>query len=761
MKCAESGMGVRRRTFLECSVAAAGAALFPDVPASRLAAATGNGTIATVAGGGEVRTGPATQVAIGSPVALAVDAADNLYVCDNTYHRIYKVTSAGILTTVAGSGIPGYKGNGGPAITATLSFPYGIACNASGSLCIADSENARVRWVDPAGVITTIAGDGSDVNDGIPAAQSRLYGPNGVALDAGDNVYIADTESHRLRFINRSAQPVTIYSESSTPIVVPPGYITTIAGNGVGGFSGDEGPATSSQLNMPWGAAFDRGGNIYIADYYNHRIRRVAADTGIIRTVIGTGVPGNTGDGGPANLAALSHPCSVAFDRQDNLYIGQQQTSTVRMVNSQTKIISTVAGLGGLGEGGDGGPAVNAKLSSPAGVAVDSLGNLYIAEENNARVRRVDVVTKIISTWAGGSLNVGNNGPAVDAQLSSPCGFCFVQEDQMILSDQQNHIIRAVSRNGIIYRIAGTGVSGYNGDGIPSRDAKLAIPSDVQADARGNLYICDRGNQRIRKIEPLNTIISTVAGTGVQGYAGDGGPATSARLSEPRAIILDAAGNLYIAELYNQRIRFVNLGPSRVTLYAGSPNAITVNPGVIVTVAGTGVSNSTGDGGPAVQAAINSPRGVAVDSAGNLYLSEGGRDQQNIPPPGIKPSSKIRKIDARTGIISTVAGTGEPGYNGDNVPAISAKLNGPRNMTVDLAGNLYIADTLNNRVRLVNAQSGIITTFMGGSAFGFSGDGGPVAQARICEPRYVGLDSKGNLYLSDDGNSRIRKVTNP
>jgi sugar lactone lactonase YvrE len=756
-----------RRRFLRGSIGVSGGLLIPvGAGAWSLAAgATGGGIINTVVGGGAVRSGLATTVAISSPFSLSVDAADNVYICDNYYHRIYMVNATtGVLTPVAGTGIPGKDGDEGLAVNASLCFPYGIACDASGSLCIADTGNERVRWVDKAtGLITLLAGGGSDASDGVPANTALLRWPFGVAIDKAGNVYIADSDSMRIRVVNRGPRALVVYPDSPAPIVIQPGDIATVAGNMIPGFGGDGGPATAAKLNNPWGIAFDSLGNLHIADYYNHRIRKVDRRTGIISTVAGTGIAGSGGDGQLATAARISNPCTIAFDRAGNLYIGQQQTSRVRKVDVSTRIISTVAGLGGQGEGGDGGPAVNARLSSPTGVAVDSAANLYIAEYNNARVRRVAAVTQIISTYAGGSTNVGDGGSALQATLNQPCAFSFGYGSQqgLILSDQMNHTIRAVDATGKIRRVAGTGVSGYNGDGIPARQAQIFMPCDVQADTNNNIYICDRGNQRIRKVDASNKIISTVAGNGQRGYGGDGGPATAALVNEPRALTLDVNGNLYIAELHGMRIRFVNLGQAPVTLYAGSPYALTIQPGTIITVAGTGVSDSTGDGGPAVLATVNSPRGITTDAKGDLFITEGGLDPQNIPPPEFQPSSKLRKINSRTGIITTVAGTGTPGYNGDDIPATQARLDGPRNAVVDSVGNIYIADSLNNRVRYVDAHTGIITTFLGAEEGGFSGDGGPVALAEVCLPRYVGMDPTGNLYVTDIGNSRIRMVANP
>ncbi len=752
--------GLDRRVFLRGAAVVAGALVLPHLEAQ---SGPPTGTITTILGGGALRNGsPAAQVAISSPFGVAVDSQDNIYICDNYYHRIYKVAAGTTLfTTVAGSGVPGFSGDKGPATSAAFNYPYGVAVDSSGKIYIADADNNRVRRVDQStGVINTLTGTSTPGynGDGIPAAGAEIYKPHGVGVDAAGNVYIADSGNNRVRVVNLGTKPLMLYPQSSTPITVNPGNIATACGNGTGGFTGDGGPAIACNLNMPWGVGFDRLGNMFVADYYNQRVRMVNAATGIITTVAGTGVVGSNGDGGLATAAAISFPCSVAFDSGNNLFIGQEQISTIRKVSASTQIISTVAGKGGFGCNGDGGPAINAQLSSPTGVCIDSMDNLYAADYNNARVRLITASTQVITTYTG-STNVGNGGPALQALLNEPCGFSIGAQNQLILADEDTNEVRLLDTNQMVRLIAGTGFAGYNGDGIAATTAQLNLPSDAQHDAQGNLYICDRLNARIRRVDAKTGLISTVAGNGISGYGGDGGPATSAELNTPRAIILDALGNLYISELNGLRVRYVNLGTTPAVLYAGSANQLTIQPGVIITVAGNGKDGSTGDGGPAVNCTLNEPRGVTTDSLGNVYITEGGRDPQNLPGPGILPDCKVRKIDATTGIITTVAGTDTPGYNGDGIPATQAELNGPRNVAVDRFGNIYIADSLNNRIRYVDAQTGIINTVVGNTGHvGFSGDGGPAATALLCTPRFVGLDSAGNLYITDVGNSRVRKV---
>lgn len=739
---------------LAAGAAASGGNALLDVLGSPSAqAATGRGIITTVAGGGSVGDGSAaTSASLSTPFSACVDAAGNLYVADGYFQRIRKVDAqTKVISTVAGAGVAGYTGDGGPAVQATLTLPYDVTVDRAGNLYIADNGNSAVRRVDTNGIITSFVGNGvSGFNgDGIPAASAWLNQIRGVALDAAGNLYIADTLNSRVRVVNMGTQPLVLYPGSSQPLTVQPGQIATAAGIGAFGWVGDGGLATRAHLGIPTNIAFDSKGNMYIGDEMTARVRMVDAMTGIITTVVGTGFPGIYGDGQVATKAQVSNPTDLALDSKDNLYIVDEATNRIRRVDAQTKIISTFAGSYWPAFWGDNGPATRALLNQPMGVTIDAQDNVYIADYNNARVRRVDATTRIMTTAAGSS-RVPDLIPATQSIINEGAGTAVDAQGRLYICDQGNHRIRVVGTHGYIATLAGNGLSGKSGDGGLALHARLNGPCDVKVDAAGNLYIADLGNVCIRYVDARTAVITTIAGTGRFGFSGDNGPATAATFDVPRGIDLDAQGGLYIADLDNMRVRFVNTTTAPRTLYGGSANALTVAPGYIVTVAGTGAIGGSGDGGPAVKAALNYPRGVAVDSAGNLYVVEGGS--------GTRPDSRVRKVDAATGIITTVAGVNGAGYNGDNIPATSATLNGPRGAAVDSAGNLYIADTLNERVRRVDAQTQIITTVAGTGAIGFTGDGGWADEARTFFPRYVTVDNAGNLYVTDSGNSRIRRV---
>jgi cysteine-rich repeat protein len=647
----------------------------------------------------------AIDAGLGRPQSVAVDVHGNVYIADSDKQRLWRVDSNGMISTVAGTGTAGYNGDGRAATSAQLDSPFGVAVDGVGNVYIVERESHRVRRVDLDGIISTLAGTGTPGynGDGIAATSAQLASPSGVAVDGLGNVYIADRDNQRIRRVDNN------------------GTITTMAGTGTPGYNGDAMTATSAHLAYPFAVAVDQMGNVYIADRDNRRIRRVDTN-GTISTVAGTGAAGYNGDDIPATSARIGSPRGVAVDVLGNVYFTDRSSQRVRRVDS-SGMISTVAGTGTVGYNGDNMAATSAQVALPYGVTVDRRGNVYIADRDNRRIRRVDTLG-IITTVAGTGTteNTEHDLSATRAQLAYPSGVAVDQLDNLYIADSDNNWIRRVDTNGVLSIVAGTGIRGYNGDGIGATSARLRSPSSVAVDRNGNVYIADTGNHRVRRVDS-NGMIRTVAGTGISGYSGDGMAAISAQIAEPVGVAVDGMGNVFIAE--SHRIRQID------------PD------GTISTVAGTETRGYNGDGMAATSAQLDSPSGVALDSLGNLYIADSN-------------NNRIRRVD-RNGMISTVVGTGVRGYNGDAMAATSAQLAYPKGIEVDPVGNLYIIDSWNNRLRRVD-NTGMISTVAGTGTPDYGGDRAAATLAQLSYPQGVALDAVGSAYIADASNARIRRV---
>ena len=374
-------------------------------------------------------------------------------------------------------------------------------------------------------IITTVAGGGPN---NLPAVSANLASPRRLAFDAAGNLFIADSANNRVRRVDAAT-----------------GIITTVAGNGVATFAGDGGLATLASLSFPRRMAFDAAGHLFIADQFNHRIRRVDATTGFITTVAGNGIRAFSGAGGTATSASLASPTGVAFDTAGNLFIADGANRRIRRVDASTGIITTVAGTGSFRFSGDGGPATRASVNFPSGVAFDTAGNLFIADQGSLRIRRVDA---------------GADG---------------------LVTGALDEIITTFAGNGFVH---------FSGDGFPATSASLRHPRSVAFDAAGNLFIAD-AETRIRRVDAATGIITTVAGNGIRGFSGDGGPATSANLAQPFGVAVDAAGSLFIADTFNSRIRRVILNQPPVA-DAGPDQTVIVDE--VAQLDGTGSSDPDG-----------------------------------------------------------------------------------------------------------------------------------------------------------------------
>jgi len=646
------------------AVDAQGNVYFSDPGYSLVLKVSTNGVISIVAGNGMTTSAGDGGLAIGAsvnyPNGLAIDSSGNLYIADTNSANVRKVDTNGIISTVAGGSGSGFAGDGGPATKAWLSAPRGIAVDHSGNLYIADWGNSRIRMVNPAGIISTIAGSGTTgySGDGGPAAQASIGYVNGLAVDSAGNLYIADVDNAAIRKISN-------------------GIITTVAG-GQGGFGGDGGQATKASLSLPQSVAVDASGNLYIADQGNERIRRVDP-SGVIATVAGTGTAGFSGDGSLASAAMLSTPVGVGVDASGAVYVADLDNHRVRRFVPGGNI-ATFAGMSF--SIGDGGPSTQARLTNPASVAVDSTGNLFIADSADNRVRKVTpsgTITTLAGTGRTGA--GGDSGPAASAVLSTPLGVAVDSAGNVYIADAGNNVIRRVdAKTGIITLFAGNykccySGPGTGGDGGLATAATLYYPGAVAVDGAGNVYFTcgvlsnnapGGAATAVRRVTTDGKINLWAGGSAVVGNAGDGGSPLNAQFGNSIRIAAGPDGSLYIADFNNNRIRKVD--PAGTT---------------ITTVAGTGSGTYSGDGGAATAAGVPGPWSVLADAAGNLYIGSMG----------------VRKVSP-SGIISPYAG-GQYGFSGDGGPATAAATMGINGLALDSGNNLYLADTGNRRIRQV------------------------------------------------------------
>jgi hypothetical protein len=723
-----------------------------------LAAHAQMGTITTIVGGGPNNL-PALSANLNTVSGIARDANGNFYLASQGDNRVYKIDSTGTLTIFAGS-IGGYSGDGGPATLANLNSPVSVAVDANGNVFIADTNNSVIRRVDAAShIITTVAGNIGGTNcasatdplgDGCPATSATLSVPFGVFVDGSGNIFIGDTSHDVVRevpaatgIIQTVAGTGTTCASSTSPC-------------------GDGGPAVSAQLAGPIGVFVDGSGNLFIADSSNQKIREVVAATGFIQTVAGTGTPCSSstspcGDGGTAVSAQLNDPHGVFVDGTANIFIADSFDSRIRKVGAANRNIQTVAGTGTAGFAGDGGPATSAELDAPYTLLLDGSGNMFIADFGTSRIREVVAASGNIQTFAGNGFTTfsGDGFPASDAALHRPVAVAVDQNGNLYIADSGNDVVRKVdAATGIISTVAGNAAlsCSYAGDGGPATSAQLCLPTGLFVDASGNLFIADTDNQVVREVVAATGVIRTVAGNNALGFgfSGDGGPATSAQLDTPYGVTADGSGNIFIADSMNGAIREVSAATANIQTIAGRaatvcggatdsvgdgcpatsatlnfPSGIGVDrfgnlfigesisavvrevaapTGIIQTVAGTPQTfGYSGDGGPATSARVSSPYGVIVDAAGNLFFTDCGSSISELACNDV-----IRAVAASTGTIQTVAGNGTFGFTGDGGPATSAELDTPGAIALDPSGNVLIPVSGSNRVRSVAGLATVI-----------------------------------------------------
>lgn len=650
------------------------------------------GYITTVAGFG-LYTGlyrQATQAEIQPQGSPAYDRQGNLYIPEPAYNRVIRVRPDGILEPFAGTGLSDYQspsgiGDGGPATQASLTFPRGVAIDAAGNAYITEAKY-RVRRVDAqTGIITTLAGNSTPgfSGDGGPAVQARISSASHITCDSQGTVFFIDYE---LNTGIARVRKVTV-----------DGIISTVAGTGPPGFSGDGGPATQAQFNLIFSdrgsLALDSQGNLFIEDSGNDRIRRIDGRSGVITTVYG---PASIGWGG------------VTADQSGNIVFWHD--SRISKMDPSGLIINTYGSATQSSNVPEDGTSIqNASIRS-WGLTIDPSGNIVYVETN--RARRLNLSTGLVETLAGmGTSIIGDNGPAISTTLPSATDLTFLPSGELLIGDTGHFVIRKLDGNG--------NISTLTKNGWPTFDRPVAIESDKI----GNVYVADMWN--VYRIDSNGTSSLIVGPKQKYGFSGDGGPATQALLCEPFDVAVDGAGNFFIADSTNNRIRRVDGQTGIITTVAGSGPVSGFEK-----FEADGQGSYTGDGGPATQATLNTPYGVAVDSQGNLFIGDGG-------------NRRIRKVDVN-GIITTFS---------DSTELLSVN-----RLAFDGAGNLY---TVTSKGLFRFDSTGKSTKIAGQWPPGFSGDGGPALLARtrtLAQSAGVAIDAEGNVFFVDPGNLRVRAV---
>ena len=628
------------------------------------------------------------------PLGLAVDAAGNIYVADEKNHVIRRIAPGGVVTTLAGgSGCPGYTD--GPAAAARFRLPKGVAVDTVGNLYVADAGNHAIRKITPAGVVSTLAGNGvSGSTDGIGAA-ARFHIPSGLAVDAAGVVYVADSNNNIIRKIASD------------------GTVSTLAGT-AGVYGSADGTGAAAGFFYPLAVAVDAAGTVYVTEIGNNTVRKITP-AGVVTTLAGkAGTFGS--DDGLGSAARFRSPEGIAVDAAGNVYVADRAIRKITPAGA----VTTIAGASGVVGSADG-TAGAARFRSPSGIAVDATGNLFISDRDNNNVRKITPAADV-TTYAGVGLEASAgsvDGSASAARFREPAGLAVTASGDVYVADAGNQTIRKVTPTGATVTYAGANGQSGSTDGAATA-ARFITPFGLAADVQGNLYVAVAGNNTIRKITPAGTV-STLAGSSSVAGSADG-TGTEARFYAPEGVAVDPAGNVYVSDTGNHKIRKIT--PA----------------GVVSTLAGAGVSGYAD--GTGETARFREPSGIAADATGNVYVADWG-------------NHAIRKITP-AGVVTTFAGSG--GVLGDaDGTGSAARFQLPSGVAVDAAGNVYVADTLNHTIRKITS-AGVVTTLAGlaeakGSAAGKGSD------ARFSHPLGIAVDAAGAIYVTNnftDSNSVYR-----
>jgi len=511
-----------------------------------------------------------------SPTGVAVDAVGNVYVADAGNHRIRKITAAGVVSTLAGSGTPGLVN--GTGTLASFNSPMALTIDAAGNVYVADQGNHVIRMITSAGAVSTLAGTGTPAFLDGPAASAQFSSPSGVVMNMAGILYVADRDNHRIRKIVN-------------------GIVTTLAGNGVAGFG--DGPPNFTQFNAPYGVALDLAGNIFVADKLNQRIRKITPG-GLTSTIAGSGAAGFAN--GSGDVAKFNSPTSLAVDSAGTIYVADPLNQRIREI-WYGKLVSTPAGsIPGYADGAD----TLAKFGSTHGVAVDATGNLYVADGFNNRIRKI-TPAGVVSTLAGTGAPGNTDGGTGVATFKEPVDVAVDGAGNVYVADGLNNLVRKVTPAGMVSTLPSSGPV------PPGTQAAINFPAALALDGAGNLYVADMSNNMIRKITPSGAV-SVLAGSGVSGYLD--GPAASAQFKAPSGVAVDPAGNVYVADL-NNRIRKIT--PA----------------GVVSTLAGSGVAGML-DGPPNVAQFNFLLSKITVDASGNVYVADSWNNRiRKVTPAGV------------------------------------------------------------------------------------------------------------------------------